>query len=279
MPISIWREQGSFYRVRSDETVYSGGAESTGAAALHPAGADLARAMRRGTDDRRDAIRVLIVDDHRMFADALELLLAAEEGLEAVGTASTGLDAVELCRRECPTVVLMDVDLPKMDGIETTREIRSICPDTQVVVIAALQTPDLLARAVEAGACGFVPKSSAADQLVSVIHRAAAGEMVLPEKDTQAVLALLARAREQHRAGAEPDAGPLSEREVEILRGLAEGKNTKELAEGLYISPYTVQSHVRNILMKLGVRSKLEAVLFALRAGIIELSDQPNTNS
>ncbi|HEX2030862.1 MAG TPA: response regulator transcription factor [Actinomycetota bacterium] len=217
-----------------------------------------------------DPIRVLVVDDHQMFADALELLLSAHPRLEPIGVTASAEQALEICDGNCPDVVLMDVDLPGMDGIEGTRRVRQRCPDTHVVIITALQPTEVLAGAVEAGASGFVPKTQAADQLAEVIQRAAAGEMVLPEGDIVSILRRLQEAR-QTRTDVERLVSSLTDREIEILQGLAEGKSTPELAEALFISPHTVHSHVRSILAKLGVRSKLEAVLFALRQRIIRL--------
>jgi DNA-binding NarL/FixJ family response regulator len=216
-----------------------------------------------------EGLRVLIVDDHQMFADAIELLLAGEIGIEAVGTAGSGEEALALCERTEPDVVLMDVDLPGIDGIEACRRVREMHPATQVVIITAVQPADVLARAIEAGACGFIPKTRAAHELINVIRRAASGEMVLPPGGVDQVLRRLQRAI---RAQPEPEGVTrLTAREVEILQELAEGKSTGEVASTLSISPHTVQSHIRSILTKLGVRSKLEAVLVALRQGLIRL--------
>src|SRR2546422_10657853 len=124
-------------------------------------------------------IRVLVVDDHRLFAEALKMLLAGEEDLEIEGVVGTGKEAVEMVGRTHPGVVLMDMELPGMGGIEATRRIRELSPDTQVVVITAYQEPAQIAEAVSAGACGFLPKTEAADELLGVVRRAAAGEIVL----------------------------------------------------------------------------------------------------
>ena len=215
-------------------------------------------------------IRVLVVDDHRMFAEALEMLLAGEEGVEIAGAVPTGEEALEVVARVSPHVVLMDIDLPGVDGIEATRRIREMSPLTQVVIITAYQEPAVMARAIEAGACGFVPKTETADQLVGVIRGAAAGEMVLPAGDIRAVLGKLQAAQR-----ARTDAGrlidQLTSREVQILQAIAQGSSTKEVAESLFISQLTVQTHVKNILAKLGVHSKLEAVTFALRHEVVRI--------
>jgi DNA-binding NarL/FixJ family response regulator len=217
-----------------------------------------------------DRIRVLLVDDHQMFADALDALLSATEGVDSMGTVPSGEEMLERCSGGCPDVVLMDIDLPGMDGIEATRRLRQICPEAQIVAITALQSGDLMARAIEAGASGFVPKSQAADELLEVIPRAAAGEIVVPAENLADTLQHLQEARTS-RAGARELVEQLTAREVEILQSIADGKTTDDIAASLFLSPHTVNSHVRSILSKLAVHSKLDAVLFGLRNGLIEI--------
>ena len=215
-------------------------------------------------------IRVLVVDDHQMFADALEVLLRGEPGITWVGAAASGEDALGIAAKGQPDVVLMDIDLPGMDGVEATGRILEICPDARVVAISALQPDQVLTRVIEAGASGFVAKSRAADELVKVILRAAAGEIVLPEHDLPNVLDRLQRSKHRRRESQDL-VGRLTAREVEILEAFAGGKNTTEVARALVLSAHTVNSHLGSALAKLGVRSKLEAVLFALRNGAIQL--------
>jgi DNA-binding NarL/FixJ family response regulator len=216
-----------------------------------------------------ESIRVLVVDDHRMFADAIELLLAGEEGLEVVGVAETAEEALDVCDRECPAVVLMDIDLPGMDGVDATKRVLETCPDARVVVVTAFQG-EVMMRALEAGARGYLPKTRAAEELTGVIRRAAAGEMILPTGEVGGVPSSLRKDRSA-KSGALERLGGLTSREVQILQALADGMSTSEVAEALVISPLTVQSHVKSILFKLGVHSKLEAVTIALRHGIIRV--------
>ena len=180
----------------------------------------------------------------------------------------TRLERAPVVARVGPDVVLMDIDLPGIDGIEATRRIRELSPLTQVVIITAYQEPAVMAQAIEAGACGFVPKTETADQLVGVIRGAAAGEMILPSGDIRAVLGKL-QAAQRARNDADRLIDQLTSREIQILQSIAQGRSTKEVAESLFISQLTVQTHVKNILGKLGVHSKLEAVTFALRHDLI----------
>jgi DNA-binding NarL/FixJ family response regulator len=170
-----------------------------------------------------------------------------------------------------PDVVLMDIDLPGLDGIEATRVLRHEQPQCKVVIITAYQQPDVIAAAIDSGASGYVPKTHAADELVSVIRRAAAGEMVLPSQDIGAILGRLQKAREIR-----TDEGQLlarlTPREVEVLQALADGKSTTEIAQSLFISTRTVRSHVKSVLAKMGVHSKLEAVTMALRYSVIRVN-------
>lgn len=210
-------------------------------------------------------IDVLVVDDHEMFAEALTLLLGRHPGVRLLGAASDAREALRLCEQEQPDVVLMDVDLPEIDGIEATRRIRGSFPGTKVVIVTGIDDPVTVATALAAGASGYVPKTRAVDDIIDVVERAAAGEFVMPEADLAPVLAEL-------RSGRPSPSGHLAlrrltQREAEVLRALAAGDGIPEIAERLGISALTVQSHVKNILAKLGVHSRLEAVTLAWRHG------------
>jgi DNA-binding NarL/FixJ family response regulator len=216
-------------------------------------------------------LRVLVVDDHEMFSEALSLLFGRQPGIELVAALPAGEEAVARCRDEAPDVVLMDVDLPGMDGIEATRRIRAASPGTRVVVLSAMESPTLIVSAMAAGASGYVSKTRAADDLVAVVRRAAAGEIVMADDDLPVVLDELRTGRAPNVA-AELALRRLTARETEILRAMAAGDATGEIAETLGISSLTVQSHVKNILAKLGVHSKIEAVTMAWRHGLATVS-------
>lgn len=223
-----------------------------------------------------EKLRVLLVEDHRMFADGVRMLLDEAEGMEWVGTASRGDEAVRLCTEECPDVILMDIELPGMDGVEATRRVRDLCPRAAVIALTALEADAVLTKAFEAGACGFVPKTQAAEDLIDAIRRAAAGEIVLPEGEVAPLLERLQGVR-RDRSDARRLLDQLSDREIEILQALADGYTVPEIANRLFISPHTVHTHVRSILAKLSAHSKLEAVLFALRHGAIHLRPNDGT--
>jgi DNA-binding NarL/FixJ family response regulator len=218
------------------------------------------------------SVRVLVVDDHQMFADALVALLEVEEGVEVIGAVGSGEEALDVCGPGRPDVVLMDIDLPGMDGIQATRGVLRICPEAKVVGISAMRDPQLLARAVAAGASGFVPKTRAAEELIRAVRAAAAGEMVLPEGD---LAPLLERLRNGAERSSDVDArfATMTRREIEVLQAFTDGLSTDEVAARFRIGVRTVRSHVENVLMKLGVHSKLEAVLLGLRAGVLRLEE------
>jgi len=216
----------------------------------------------------KERISILVVEDHRMFSEALVMLLEAEDDFRVAASVTTAEDALESLPRIAPDVILMDVNLPGMDGIEATRRIRRAWESIKVIVISAHEEPEVIVRAMDAGAFRFVPKTETADQLVRVIRRAASGAEPSPGGEMRRVQAQLEDAR---RIQVDGDVllQLLSPREIEILQGIAQGKATAELAASLRISPFTVGTHVKNILGKLGVHSRLEAVTFGLRHGLI----------
>jgi NarL family two-component system response regulator LiaR len=213
--------------------------------------------------------RVLVVDDHEVFSDAVAMLLARQPDVELVGSVRDADEAIRLVDvgpDARPDVVLMDLDLPDGSGILATRRIRELSPDSKVVVLTALQDPEVIADALAAGACGYVPKTRAVEELMDVVRRAAAGELVMPERDLAPVLEQLRSS--QARPENEQLLRRLTPRETQILRYLAAGETTTQVAGHLGISALTVQSHVKSVLAKLGVHSKIEAVTLAWRLGL-----------
>jgi DNA-binding NarL/FixJ family response regulator len=208
-------------------------------------------------------IRVVLVDDHQMFAEAIGMFLATEDDIEVAEILADANDVVERLAATRPGVVLMDIDLPGVDGVTATRQIVDARPDTKVILITAMSDPGLALRGIQAGASALVQKERAADDQVDVIRRTAAGEEVFPTPQ----LRLLTTAQGSPRT----QGARLTQRELEVLQGLVDGLSTEELATALFVSPRTVQGHVQSILTKMRVRSKLEAVVTGLREGIVRL--------
>src|SRR4249920_3162847 len=221
----------------------------------------------------KQPVSLLLCDDHKVLTDALATVVGLDDGLELVAApVHTAEEAITLTEEHLPDVVLMDIVFKGggMSGIEATRRIKEISPATKVVIMTAHDEDRLLVEAVEAGASGFLSKDEAAEDLLAAARSAAEGEVLIDPTTLTRLLAQVSHEREQER-----DAlrllGDLTDREREILQLLARGKRNDDIAKELFISPQTVQTHVRNILGKLRVHSKLEAVAFAVRHGAIQV--------
>jgi two-component system, NarL family, response regulator LiaR len=213
---------------------------------------------------------LVICDDHKILTDALAMVVERDPELRLVAPpVHTAEQAVEICREHHPDVVLMDIVFKGgIDGIEATRRIKEISPATKVVIMTAHDDERLLVDAVEAGASGFLGKDEAADQVLAAAKAAAEGEVLIDPATLTRLLHQVAREREARR-DALTLLESLTEREREILELLSQGMRNDGIAQKLYISPQTVQTHVRNVLAKLGVHSKLEAVAFAVKNGVV----------
>jgi len=221
-------------------------------------------------DDER-TLSLLLCDDHRVLTDALATVVGLDDGLELVAApVHTAEEAITLTEEHLPDVVLMDIVFKGggMSGIEATRRIKEISPATKVVIMTAHDEDRLLVEAVEAGASGFLGKDEAAEELLAAAKAAAEGEVLIDPGTLTRLLAQVARERAEQR-DAQMLLNDLTDREREILQLLAEGMRNDDIASKLFISPQTVQTHVRNILGKLRVHSKLEAVAFAVKHGAI----------
>jgi DNA-binding NarL/FixJ family response regulator len=214
------------------------------------------------------SIRILLVDDHRALADALSRLLASEAGISIVGTAYSAADARARLRGPVD-VVLMDYALPDGTGAELTRAVKARWPKALVIMLTAHDDDETVLDSIQAGADGFLAKTASIDEILTAIRSAHAGETLLPPSVIAKIAARVRIARGQD-SDAERSAEPLTARELEILRALSVGRTTREICQDLSIAPNTLRTHVQNITAKLHVHSKLEAVVFALRHGLVE---------
>jgi two-component system, NarL family, response regulator DegU len=219
--------------------------------------------------------RLAIVDDHDFVRDGMKDMLSGIEDLEVIGEAADGQEAVDLIRRERPDLVLMDVRMPRLDGLEATRIIKRERPQTSVLMVTMHENPDYLLEALRAGAAGYVLKDATREDLVSAIRRVLSGESPL---DPELAADLLRRLAEEAQEPAEtrsPEADhpellqPLTPRELEVLALLALGRTNREIAREFGVSRGTVKRHVENLIAKLGVSDRTQAVVRALELGII----------
>ncbi len=213
------------------------------------------------------ARRVLVVDDHPLYREGLVTALSMVDGVEVVGEAGDGAEAVELARRLAPDVVVMDLNLPTVGGIEATRRITAELPGTAVLVLTMLEGDDALFAAMRAGARGYLLKGADRQEIARALATVANGEVVFSATLAARVLAWFGR--DGGRVAAPfPE---LTDRELEVLRLVAQGLNNREIAKQLFISENTVKNHVRNILEKLHLHSRMEAVVYAVREKLLEI--------
>jgi len=229
--------------------------------------------------------RLLIAEDHALVREGLRAMLASAEDLEVVGEAENGKKALEMCRSLSPDLVLMDVRMPEMDGLEATKRIKEAQPEVSVLMVTTHQDPDYLLEAVRSGAAGYVLKEATKPQLLSAVRRVLSGENALNQ---ELAMRLIARVSEEPRRGRErsqvqtgsagtrsvtrvPEAltGILSGRETEALRLIASGKTNRQIAQELMVSLSTVKTHVQRIIKKLGVSDRTQASVKALEMGLL----------
>lgn len=218
----------------------------------------------KSTSERQDnpLVRVLVVDDHPMMRRGLRSFLTAVDGLECVGEAESGEEAVELCVKLKPQVVLMDLMMPGMGGMAAIKALRQRCPDMQVIVLTSFVDPKLVQEAVNAGAIGYLLKSVAAPSLAEAVRAAANGRPIMGPEAVEALIMIA--------GNPVPIGSDLTDREREVLRLLARGLTNNEIARAVGISEATVRFHVGNILSKLEVGNRTEAVRVAFKHGLMD---------
>jgi two-component system response regulator NreC len=212
-------------------------------------------------------IRLMLVDDHEVVRSGLRMLLESESNIEILGEFSTASDALTAIADQRPDVVLMDIGLPDISGIEATSRIREFSPETAVVALTIHEDEEYFFKMLEAGASGYVPKRAAPEELITAIHVAASGEVYLYPSLAKLLVSDYLTADPKTRESTELDG--LTDREQEVLGHLADGASNLEIAETLGISPKTVARHRENIMRKLNLHSRTELVKYAIRKGII----------
>jgi DNA-binding NarL/FixJ family response regulator len=214
-----------------------------------------------------DTLRVLLVDDHDLFRTGLRNLLE-EQGVQIVGEAQAGSEALRFVRELAPDVVIMDLNMPGMSGVEATRHITGVAPLTRVLVLTISDQDADVMDAILAGACGYLLKDSSIQELIAGIRAAAIGESLISPNIASKVLQRV-RASSTSPEIAEAIRAELSDREIEVLKLIANGKDNAMIAGELHISPKTVKNHISNILMKLQIDNRIQAAVYAVRSGIV----------
>lgn len=213
----------------------------------------------------REPIKVLLADDQLLIRQGLRMILSVHDDIDVVGEASNGREAVELAARLRPDVVLMDVQMPVQDGIEATNEIAAQPDGPKVVILTTFDRDDYVFDALRAGASGFLLKNSGSDRLVEAVRVSAEGHALLSPEVTTRVLAAMIRAEPRLETRSPHRPAELTEREYDVLISLAKGYSNAEIAAELFVGEATVKTHVSNILMKLGLRDRVQAVAYAYR--------------
>ncbi|TVX87273.1 response regulator transcription factor [Paenibacillus agilis] len=215
--------------------------------------------------ERSENIRVLLVDDHEMVRIGLAAVLSTEDGIEVVGEAGNGMDGIRLAQEYKPDVVLMDLVMDGMDGIETTRKLLQLYPDCKVIVLTSYLDDEKMYPVIEAGAFSYLLKTSRANEVADAIRAAARGQSVL---ESQVASKMMNRFRQPKQAQAAHE--QLTDREMEVMRLLSQGKSNQDIADELFIGVKTVKFHVTNILAKLEVEDRTQAAIYAYKNGLAE---------
>jgi DNA-binding NarL/FixJ family response regulator len=215
--------------------------------------------------------RILIADDHAMLREGMRNLLSQEKDFDVIGEAANGEEAVRLSKELKPDIVIMDIVMPKLNGVEATKQIKQVSPSTALLILTAYSDIRYIIGLLEAGACGYLLKNSPGKDVVKAIRAVRSGESVLDPEVTRKLvqrLASLSRSPDERESGSQ-----LTTREMEILKWAAHGLSNKEMSEKLFISLRTVKAHMTNIFNKLGCSSRTDAIIKGLKQGYIDLDD------
>jgi DNA-binding NarL/FixJ family response regulator len=223
------------------------------------------------SNDTEETIRVAIVDDQRLFTRGLRGLVEMLPGVEVVGVAYDGEEGVALCREEEPDVVLMDISMPKMDGISATREIKDLLPQTAVVILTGHEEDEHVFEGIKAGAQGYLLKDSEPEDLSRAIRTVHAGNTIIAPDLAQKMLNTFEGGGSGGGSRVAPP--PLTERELEVIRALTRGMSDRQIAHSLGISEKTVRNHTSNIYRKLHIFDRTQAVIYAVREGLIDVEE------
>jgi DNA-binding NarL/FixJ family response regulator len=222
------------------------------------------------SNEGEEIIRVAVVDDQRLFARGLSGLVELLPGVEVVGVAYNGEEAIALCRKEEPDVILIDISIPKMDGLSATREIKALLPQAADIILTGHEEDEHLFEGIKAGAQGYLLKDSEPEDLSRAIHTVYAGDTIIAPDLAQKMLTTFEGGRPGGSAHLAP---PLTERELEVIKALAQGMSDRQIARSLGISEKTVRNHTSNIYRKLHIFDRTQAVIYAVREGVIDVEE------
>ncbi len=213
-------------------------------------------------------VKILLVDDHPLFRKGVRSLIQARPGLHVIGEAADGCEAVNLTRELKPDVIFMDIDMPKMNGLEATKAINNEFPATKIIILTVSDYDQALFEAIKAGACGYLLKNLEPTELYSIIENVQTGESIINGVLATKILGEFKRMSESKES--RKDIEPLSEREIEVLEHLVQGKDNKTIAQALSIAPSTVKTHLQNIIDKLHLKNRVEAAVYAIGEGLVD---------
>lgn len=220
-----------------------------------------------------DKMRILLAEDHKVVREGTRRLLESQEDFEVVGEASDGVEAVELAKKYKPEIIIMDVSMPRLNGIEATKQIKALYPNMAILVLTGYDDDEYVFALLEAGAAGYLLKESSGEELIDAVRQVMTGEPVLHPKIMKKVLNRLRSPSEDMPVQSLGEV--LSDREMEVLRLAAKGMSNMEIADSLTLSVRTVQTHLRSIFNKLGVGSRSEAIVYGLKKGWLTLEELP----